>query len=89
MQAARWTNIAGGGGYIYSFNGPHSLFVDTIRSLRALAVSHQLGHVLMGENDKRISLLDRLLKHADATARYSVYYGKGRDVLRCSRPHGA
>jgi len=80
VQAARWTNIAGGGGYIYSFNGPHSLFVDTIRSLRALAVGHQLGHVLMGENDKRISLLDRLLKHAEATARYSVYYGEGRDT---------
>ncbi len=66
VQAARWTNIAGGGGYIYSFNGPHSLFVDTVRSLRALAAAHQLGHVLMGENDKRISLLDRLLKHAEA-----------------------
>ena len=52
-----WTPIADGGGFIYSFNGPHSLFVDTIRSLRALAVSHQLGHVLMGENDRRISLL--------------------------------
>ncbi len=38
VQAARWTPIATGGGYIYSFNGPHSLFVDTIRSLRALAV---------------------------------------------------
>jgi unsaturated chondroitin disaccharide hydrolase len=47
--------------------------------LRALAISHQLGHVLMGENDQRHSLLDRLLKHADATARYSVYYGEGRD----------
>jgi unsaturated chondroitin disaccharide hydrolase len=79
VQAARWTNTAGGGGYIYSFNGPHSLFVDTIRSLRALAVSHQLGHGLMGENDKRISLLERLLKHAEATARYSIYYGEGRD----------
>ena len=79
VQAARWTNIAGGGGYIYSFNGPHSLFVDTVRSLRALAVSHQLGHALMGENDKRISLLHRLLKHAEATARYSIYYGEGRD----------
>lgn len=79
VQAARWTEIAGGGGYIYSFNGRHSLFVDTVRSLRALAVGHQLGHVLMGENDKRISLLDRLLKHAEATAKYSVYYGEGRD----------
>ena len=28
-------------GYIYSFNGPHSLFVDTIRSLRALALAHR------------------------------------------------
>ena len=33
IQARRWTEIPGGG-YIYSFNGPHSLFVDTIRSLR-------------------------------------------------------
>src|ERR1700722_13898059 len=66
VQAARWTNIAGGGGYVYSFNGPHSLFVDTIRSLRALAISHQLGHVLMGENDRRISLLERLVHTAHA-----------------------
>ena len=80
VQAMRWSRTAEGGGYIYSFNGPHSLFVDTIRSLRALAVSHRLGHVLMGENDKRISLLDRLIQHADATARYSVYYGEGRDT---------
>jgi len=79
VQAARWTPIASGGGFIYSFNGPHSLFVDTIRSLRALAISHQLGHVLMGENDKRYSLLIRLLDHAHATARYSIYYGEGRD----------
>ena len=50
MQAARWSRIADAGGYIYSFNGPHSLFVDTIRSLRSLAVGHQLGHALMGEN---------------------------------------
>src|SRR4030095_5575955 len=37
VQAARWTRIAGGQGYIYSFNGPHSLFIDTLRSLRSLA----------------------------------------------------
>ncbi len=79
IQAVRWSKIAGGGGYVYSFNGPHSLFVDTIRSLRALACSHKLGHVLMGENDKRISLLDRLIQHAEATAKYSVYYDEGRD----------
>lgn len=48
VQAMRWTTIPGGG-FIYSFNGPHSLFVDTIRSCRALVVSHALGHVLQGE----------------------------------------
>ena len=53
MQAARWRTTADGTGYIYSFNGPQSLFVDTIRSCRALAVSHLLGHVLMGERDER------------------------------------
>jgi unsaturated chondroitin disaccharide hydrolase len=80
VQASRWTPIAGGGGYIYSFNGPHSLFADTIRSLRALALSHSLGHVLMGERDLRISLLDRLIQHAKTTADYAVYYGEGRDA---------
>jgi hypothetical protein len=80
VQAARWSSIKGGGGYIYSFNGPHSLFVDTIRSLRALAVSHKLGHVLMGENDEKISLLDRLIDHARATAQYNIFYGEGRDA---------
>ncbi|MBZ5725789.1 MAG: glycoside hydrolase family 88 protein [Acidobacteriia bacterium] len=80
VQAARWARTAEGGGYIYSFNGPHSLFVDTIRTLRSLAVAHLLGHVLMGENDVRISLLERAIEHARATAKYSVYYGEGRDV---------
>ncbi len=80
VQANRWSNIASGGGFIYSFNGPHSLFVDTIRTVRALALAHRIGHVLLGENDRRISLLDRLIWHAQATARYSVYYGEGRDT---------
>ena len=79
VQAARWSKTASGGGYIYSFNGPHSLFADTIRSLRALAVSHKLGHVLMGEKDLKISLLGRLLQHALTTADYAVFYGEGRD----------
>src|SRR5438105_5316918 len=38
VQAARWTYISNGEGFIHSFNGPHSLFSDTIRSLRALAL---------------------------------------------------
>ncbi len=80
VQAARWSRTADGGGFIYSFNGPHSLFVDTIRSARALVVAHLLGHVLMGENDRRFSLLDRAIQHAVSTARFSVYYGAGRDA---------
>jgi unsaturated chondroitin disaccharide hydrolase len=79
VQAARWTDIGASQGYIYSFNGPHSLFADTIRSLRVLAVAHQLGHVLMGEKDRRINLLERLLQHAETTARFNVYFGEGRD----------
>lgn len=80
VQAARWTKVVGGNGYIYSFNGPHSLFIDTMRSLRSLAVAHQLGHVLMGERDQRISLLQRLIDHAETTAIYSIWYGDGRDA---------
>lgn len=80
VQAARWTDLGVGGGYIYSFNGPHSLFADTVRSLRALAVAYRLGHVLMGEKDAKISLLGRLITHADTTARYNVYFGEGRDA---------
>jgi len=35
---------------------------------------------LMEENDRRISLLDRLKAHATATANFSIYYGTGRDA---------
>ncbi len=80
VQAARWTDLPDGLGYIHSFNGPHSLFADTMRSLRSLAVGHRLGHALMGERDRRISLLQRLIQHADTNARFNVYFGKGRDA---------
>ena len=80
VQAARWTDLPGDLGYIASFNGHHSLFADTIRSLRVLAAAHRLGHVLMGERDRKISLLRRLLQHAETTARYNVYFGEGRDI---------
>lgn len=79
VQAARFTRLPDGLGYVPSFNGAHSLFADTIRSMRALAVSHQLGGVLMGEQDERINLLTRIVQHAETTARYNVYYGEGRD----------
>ncbi len=78
VQAKRWTPIDDGG-FMYSFNGPHSLFVDTIRTVRSLMVAHKLGHSLMGENDKNVSLLQRGIEHGIATAKYSVYYGEGRD----------
>ncbi len=80
VQAARWTKLADGTGFIHSFNGPHSLFVDTIRSCRSLALAHQLGHALMGEQDVKISLLHRLFEHGFNTARYSIYFGTGRDA---------
>lgn len=78
VQASRWTTIKTGG-FIHSFNGAHSLFVDTIRSCRALIVSHALGHVFQGEGDVKINLLERALQHIEATAQYSVFYGEGRD----------
>ncbi|QMW01934.1 glycoside hydrolase family 88 protein [Spirosoma foliorum] len=78
VQASRWTTVKTGG-FISSFNGPHSLFVDTIRSCRALVLSHALGHVFQGEGDAKINLLERALQHMKATADYSVFYGEGRD----------
>jgi hypothetical protein len=80
VQARRWATTADGGGYIYSFNGPQSLFADTIRSLRILAVAHRLGHRMLDENDRAIPLLERLVQHARATAKYNVWYGRGRDA---------
>ena len=80
VQAARWTKLADDTGFIHSFNGAHSLFVDTIRTVRTLAVAHQLGHALMGEQDAKISLLKRLVEHAVNTARYNIYIGEGRDA---------
>ncbi|WP_375586385.1 glycosyl hydrolase [Cyclobacterium xiamenense] len=78
VQASRWTSIPEGG-FIHSFNGPHSLFVDTIRTVRILMLSYSLGHVLQEENDKKVNLLVRGLQHAKATADYSVFYGEDRD----------
>ena len=66
-------------GYVYSFNGPQSLFADTIRLMRSLVVAHQLGHVLMGEGDKPVNLLHRAVEHAATTARFNVFFGQGRD----------
>lgn len=78
VQASRWTSIPGGG-FIHSFNGPHSLFVDTIRSVRIVYLSHLLGHALKGENDKDLNLAGRAAHHIRSTANYNVFYGEGRD----------
>jgi hypothetical protein len=80
VQAARWTTIHDGTGFMHSFNGPHSLFSDTIRTCRILVLSHQLGHLLMGENDRRISLVGRAAEHAMNTIKFNVYFGTGRDA---------
>lgn len=79
IQAQRWTHISNGEGFIHSLNGPHSLLASTMRSLRSLALSHHLGHVLVGERDEKISLLRRLVEHAKTTARWAVFQGTGRD----------
>jgi len=79
VQASRWTSIPEGG-FIHSFNGPQSLFVDTIRSCRILVASHLLGHSYHAEGDKKINLLERALQHMFATAKYAIYYGEGRDT---------
>lgn len=79
VQASRWSTTAYGTGYIYSFNGPHSLFSDTMRSLRVLVLAHSLGHVLMSEGDRPVDLLARSAEHARTTARFNVYYGNERD----------
>ncbi|HVN21704.1 MAG TPA: hypothetical protein VMU05_23160 [Dongiaceae bacterium] len=79
VQASRWTPLPEGG-YIHSFNGSHSLFIDTIRTLRVCGLAHLLGHELGGEQDRKINLLERVLQHAGTTARHNIYYGEGRDT---------
>jgi unsaturated chondroitin disaccharide hydrolase len=86
VQAARWSGVAlskpsalsansNSLGYIYSFNGPHSLFVDTMRTLRILSLAWQLGHKLMHENDRSADLLKRTVLHALATNQYIIFQG--------------
>jgi hypothetical protein len=86
VQAARWSGVPVRQpsphaantrelGYIYSFNGPHSLFVDTMRTTRILGLAWQLGHVLMHENDKAANLLKRSVLHGLATSQYVVCHG--------------
>jgi len=89
VQAARWsgtpaaTDPAGQArtasatalGYVYSFNGPHSLFVDAMRTVRVMGLAWQLGHTLMIEGDKPANLLQRSVLHGLTTNQYIVYHG--------------
>ena len=51
-----------------------------MRTLRILALGHQLGHVVKGEGDVVIPLFDRLIAHAKATAQYNLFWGEERDI---------
>ena len=86
VQAARWSGVpvakpspksanATSLGYIYSFNGPHSLFIDTMRTIRILSAAWQLGHWLAHENDRKADLLKRCVLHALATNQYIISQG--------------
>jgi hypothetical protein len=86
VQGARWQGIrvdqpspasanSTGLGYVYSFNGPHSLFVDTMRTIRILGAAWQLGNYLAHENDRKADLLRRLVLHGLATNQYIVFHG--------------
>jgi hypothetical protein len=86
VQAARWSGVpvskpsphtanTASLGYVYSFNGPHSLFVDTMRSCRILGVAWQLGHKLMHENDRAADLLKRSVLHGLCTNQYILFHG--------------
>jgi hypothetical protein len=85
VQAARWqgtppvanekTANTTALGYIYSFNGPHSLFVDTMRTIRILGVAWQLGHYLAHENDRKADLLKRSVLHGLTTNQYITFHG--------------
>jgi hypothetical protein len=70
--------LSGSLGYVYSFNGPHSLFIDTMRSTRSLGVAWQLGQKLMHENDRSADLLKRSVLHGLATDRFLIFHGESQ-----------
>lgn len=80
VQARRWTDLGNDSGYIYSFNGRHSLFIDTIRSMRSLALSYSLGGSLFDENGVQVDLLKRLRQHVETTSKFNLYWGTRRDI---------
>jgi len=63
VQSFRW-NGAGPHGFIYSFNGPQSLFIDVMMNVRLLFRAHELGA------DE--SVLRKAVEHCRTSARYLV-----------------
>ncbi|MDQ7051572.1 MAG: glycoside hydrolase family 88 protein [candidate division KSB1 bacterium] len=63
VQSFRWQD-AGPDPYIYSFNGPHSLFIDIMMNIRLLFRAHQLG----GDE----SLYQKAVRHAFTTEEYLI-----------------
>jgi len=63
VQSFRWQN-AGKDPYIYSFNGPHSLFIDIMMNIRLLFRAHQLG----GSDE----LYRKAETHARTTEKYLI-----------------
>ena len=63
IQSFRW-KASGEDHYIYSFNGPQSLFIDIMMNIRLLFRAHELG----GEAE----LYDKAVTHARTTEKYLV-----------------
>ncbi len=93
VQAARWTSLPNGLGYIHSFNGSHSLFIDTMRTLRVCGIAHQLGHSAAGRAGRaRRTCWRRLLAaRADFGAVQHLLRRGTRPLRRAgvARAHGA
>ena len=84
VQASRWTQLGPDSGYVYSFNGPHSLF-GTIRTMRAMAwrTSRSLSVGKMTRQPRCWGASSS----TPTTSRYSIM-AAGGDICR-ARPRGA
>lgn len=81
VQSFRWNEI-GPHGYIYSFNGPQSLFIDVMMNVRLLFLAHRLGA------DEEV--LMKAIDHCYTTARYLVRSdGEGLGEIDGSVAHEA
>ncbi len=71
VQSFRWKD-SGEDHYIYSFNGPQSLFIDVMMNIRLLFRAHQLG----GDGE----LYRKAVAHARTTEKFLVRKAGGRLV---------